>query len=258
MLFLVAISFSPSQYWSFTSFVFWRMTSSHGTFKNIQQTLGANIYSSLIPPIFKHMSIGPLVVWSDRLPLSDCDHHWSQLNAIECAWIYYECMWTSNNVERVLNALEHAWTHLKLLERALSAHERLWVRIECSWVHVNTIEGVWVWLNPLSYWFLYEIVCPWTPLSECECDWMHLNLLWVHVNAFECVLNALEHTRMCSECLWVSIECTWMHLNALWVCMNVFERVWDVTECSWMHLSVPECLWVSMSLCHCTPLVEIV
>ena len=64
---------------------FWQMASSHGTLKNIQQTLRANIWGFLMLCIFKRISMGPLVVLLDQMPLSECDHHCMHLSVRECS-----------------------------------------------------------------------------------------------------------------------------------------------------------------------------
>ena len=151
--------------------------------------------------IFKHISIGPVVVWLDWMPLSECDHHWMRLNALEhtpsareCLWASIECAWMH------LNAL---WVHVNAFEWALNA-------VECGWVHMNAFKWVLTQLNPLNYWFLQEIECTRTPLSDCECDWMHLNVLCMCVNTFERVLNALECAWTCSEYMWMPLSKYWM------------------------------------------------
>ena len=142
-----------------------------------------------------------------------------------------------------LNALsecDHHWTHLNVLERTLSAHECLWVSIECAWVHSNLREFLWV-----------SIGHSWMHLSAREAFewvWMQLNALsllipiwkWVCMKAFERVwmwLNMPEHTLSVWECLWARIEDTWTRLNVLWVHVNAIEWVLNATECAWMPLS---------------------
>jgi hypothetical protein len=160
--------------------------------------------------IYGHISIGSLAVWLDWMPLSEC-------TTTERDWMSLNILWVRVNVcMRVLN----------MLECTLRACECLWVSMECGWMHLSvrdTFEWVWTWLNALIYWFLHENECAWTSLSEWEYDWMRLNVLWVHMNTFEQVLNVLECTLSACEHLWASIECDWMPLNAL--------------ECTWMPLS---------------------
>ena len=156
--------------------------------------------------IFTHISIGSLVVWLVGMPLSECDHHWTHLNA-----------------------LEHAWT-------CLSGHEHLWESIECAWTRLNAL---WVHVNDFEWalnvvehgWMRSEVSIErgWTRLSACKHLWVSLNATectqllipiwkWVCMDAFEQVwqrLNALECTLSAHECIWASNECDWMHLNAL-------------------------------------------
>ena len=204
------------------SFVFWRVTSSHGMLKNIQRTLGANLSGFLMLRMFEHISIGPLVVWPDWMPLSECDHHWMQLNALECALSAREHLWAS---------IERAWTHSECVWMPLSEH----------WMHLNTLE------------------CTWMPLCESECDWEHLTTdSYIKISVHECLwasVNAIE-------CIWMHPECTWMHLSeywmclkALWVHMNAFEWVLNATEGAWVHMNATE--WV-LNLCQCAPLVEVI
>ena len=109
----------------------------HGTLKSIQRTLRANQWGFLMLHIFKHIFIGPLFVWMDWMPSSECDHHWTRLSA-------HERLWASN---------ERDWTRLMRLNT-----------IEHSWVHVNAFE-----------WRLKVIEHDWTSLSACERLWLSLN-----------------------------------------------------------------------------------
>jgi hypothetical protein len=95
---------TSSQYWSLASFAIWQMTYSHRTLKKIHRKLGANLWGILMLCIFKHISIGPFVVWWDWMPLSECAHHWSCLSACEHLWASIEHDRTR------LNATEHDWT----------------------------------------------------------------------------------------------------------------------------------------------------
>jgi hypothetical protein len=187
--------------------------------------------------VFKHISIGPLVVWPNWMPLSECDHHWTCSNVLECTLSAHECS------EQVLNQLEHGWT---CSECSLT----LWVTIEHGWTWLN----IWVCMNTFE-WALNALEmhlsapeCLWVSLNVTECTQLLISIWkWVCMNACKCVwlwLNTLERTLSVREGLWVSIECTWMRLNALWVRMNAFERVLNVTESAWMH---SECVGMSLS-----------
>jgi len=186
MLFWSSISFSPSHYWSLMTFVFWWVMSSHGTSKNIQRTLGANLSGFLVLCIFEHISIGPLAVWPDWMSLIECDRHWMRLIA---------------------------------LERTLSACERLWVSIQHTW---TCSECVWM---PLSdHWMRSNAhECAWTSLSESECDWTHFFTdSYMKMSAHECLwasVNAIE-------CVWMCSECTCTPLSEYWMCLNAIECMW--------------------------------
>ena len=206
------------------SFVFWWMMSSHSPSKKIQRILGANILGFLMFLIIKHISIGPLVVWPNWMPLSECDHNWMLLNALECALSAGECLWAS---------IECAWTWtwLKVLWECVNAFGWALNAVEHAWVCMNDFGWIWMELNTLRYWFMYENKCARMPLSECDCIWTCWNVPWVHVNAFAWVLNTLE--------------CTLVHMNA-------FEWILNVNACAWMHLSMHECHCMSiepMSVC---------
>ena len=147
MLFCPPISFSSSPYWSLTSFVFWQVTSSHGTLKKIQRTVGENLSGFCMLYIFEYISIWPLVVWLNWMPLSACDRHWTRLDVLECTLSARECLWASNDYP--------------------------WMCSECAWM---PLSEHWMKLN------MHE--CTWIPLTESECDWTSsgdgatLLLLW--------------------------------------------------------------------------------
>jgi hypothetical protein len=175
------------------------------------------------------------------------------LNALENGWMCSECTWMP---------LSEHWMQLNTVKCALSVRECLWVSIECIWMRLSVHKHLWVSLNVTECTQLLIAIWKWvhmTPLSKCECDWMCLNMHWVHVNAFEWALdNALECALSARDCLWVSIQCDWTRLNALWVPVNAFEQVLNATEHIWTCLSgVNATEWV-FCLCQCTPLVEVI
>jgi hypothetical protein len=132
---------------------------SHRTLKNIQWEVWSNLWGFRMPRIFKHKSIGPLFVWLDWMPLSECDHHWMSLSACEHLWASNECK---------LNPIEYYWTWSNALEC-------MWMLLSEHWMQLNAFQWVWRQLNALYYWFLHEIECARMPLSECECDWTCLS-----------------------------------------------------------------------------------
>ena len=150
------------------------------------------------------------------MPLSECDYHWMWM--LEHTLSVYEHLWAS--IECAGMCLNALWVHVDAFDRALNL-------VECTWVHMNIFEWVWRQLNALRYWFLYKSDFTWSTLSECEFNWMRLNALGVHMNAFEQVFNVLEHAWMRSE----------------W---NAIEQILNAAKCVWTCLSVHECHWVSI------------
>jgi len=197
MLFWLPISFSPSQNQSLMSFVFWQVTSSHGTLKNIQRTLGANLSGFLVLHIFEHISIGHLVVWLDWMSLSECDHHWTQLNALERTLSACECLWVSN--------------------------ERAWIHSECTWM---PLSEHWTRLN------MHE--CTQMPLSESEHDWTHFFTdSYMKMSAHECLWvsgNEIEH-------VWMRFEYVWKPLSMYWIQLNEIECTWMPLSEYWTYVS---------------------
>ena len=164
--------------------------------------IGANLSGFLMLHIFKHISIGPLFVLPDWMPLSECDHHWMCVSAGECLWVSSKCKWMW------LNTIECTWEQV----------DAFWVNIECDWTHLSAhehFEWVWTWFNSLSTSFYMR-------LSAHEC-------IWASVNALECDWTCLS----VHECLWVRIECAWTCLSAcecLWASIE-----WDL-HCMWVPL----------------------
>ena len=80
-------------------------------------------------------------------------------------------------------------------------------------------------------------------------------MLWVHVNSFEWVLNALERGWTHSECAWPPFSEHWTQLNALecmWMPLSESECDWThSTTDSYMKVSAHECLWVSVNAIEC-------
>ena len=186
------------------SFVFGLVTSSHRMLKNIQRTLGANLLGFLMLCIFKHISTGPLVVWSDWMPLSECDHHWRRLNIVECTPSSRGCLWVS---------IENAWMQLNMLWVCVNAFEWTLSMVQSVWVRMNTFEWVWMRLKAFNYWFWHENEYTWIPLSECE----SIKHIWMCLSACEhlwAVLIVLECAPSVRECLWASIGCNWMRSSA--------------------------------------------
>ena len=150
----------------------------------------------------------------------------SELNTPSMLVSAHEYLWVS--IEHTLNACECTWTPLS----------QYWTHPECLWVCVNTFE--WALNAPWMHVSAYECLwvsgnIPWPPI---ECAWLPLWLtmvwpwesshqnwtlpecLWVHMNAFESVLNTPWMLVSAHECLWVSIEhtlnaceCTWTPLS---------------------------------------------
>jgi len=156
------------------------------------------------------------------MPLSECDHHWTQLNVLERTLHVRECLWASNG--------------------------RAWMRSKCAW---TPLSEHWIWLN------MHE--CTWMPLSESERNWTQFFTdSYMKMSAHECLWasgNAIERVWTCSECAWMPLSKYWMHLNALWVCVNAFERVLNAREHAWVRVNATE--WV-LNLCQCAPLVEVI
>ena len=167
--------------------------------------------------IFKHISIGP----------SFFCYHWTCLSAREQFWAKIEWNWMR------FNALECTWVHLTAGEEVINV-------IECDWTCLSSRECLWVSLNVTECIFIMIPTCKWVrwiAFEECGHDWtclsvdehlwasivfnyMQLNAIecaWVHVIAFEWVLNSIECDCTCSserECLRVSMEPTWMHTSS--------------------------------------------
>ena len=149
--------------------------------------------------IFKHISIWPLVVWPDWIPLSECDHHWMCLNALECAlsaceclWVSIECGWTRLNIWVRMNTFEWA---LNAVEMRLSAPEHLWVSVnvtECT----PLLIPIWKWVRMNAF-----------------------ERVWLQLNVFECGLSARDR-------LLASIERAWTRVNVLERALSAHERLW--------------------------------
>ena len=87
----------------------------------------------------------------------------------------------------------------------------------------------------------------WMPLSE---YWTPPECYWVHMNTFEWLWTAPEHTLSMHECQWVSVnslwtplrvhECHWVSVNTHWVCVDAigYHLKWLIVVWPWkrMHL----------------------
>jgi len=135
--------------------------------------------------------------------------HWAfkYMNRLNTYWTPPECLWVRGNANEWVVSGNSPWTP-----------------IECAW-------------TPLShYWTRLTMVRPWERSHLCQ-NWTAPEHLWVHVNAFEWVLNTPWMLVSAREHLWVSIElalnaceCAWMPmseweqpLNTHCVLMNAFE-----------------------------------
>jgi len=139
----------------------------------------------------------------ERLRVS-IEHPLNTVSVHEWQWVSGNSPWTP---------IECAWTPLSECEHPMSVHDCHWVIIECDslWCdHEKDCICVRI-EQPLN-----AVECAWMPASE---YWIPPECCWVHVNAFEWVLNT-----------------PWTH----WVCVNGIEWVlsspWTPIECTWMPL----------------------